>query len=68
MAEFDPDQIVISTLPTATSVWLRNDVVDGARRAYPDIPVTTSNRRCRARFRRVLKNSARSERRPGGAQ
>jgi hypothetical protein len=21
-------------------VWLRNDVVDGARRAYPDIPVT----------------------------
>jgi GABA permease len=40
VAEFDPDQIVISTLPTATSVWLRNDVVDGARRAYPDIPVT----------------------------
>jgi hypothetical protein len=31
---------VISTLPAATSVWLRNDVVDGARRAYPDIPVT----------------------------
>jgi GABA permease len=40
VTEFDPDQIVISTLPTATSVWLRNDVVDGARRAYPDIPVT----------------------------
>ena len=40
VAEFDPDQIVISTLPTARSVWLRNDVVDGARRAYPDIPVT----------------------------
>ncbi|HEX3257316.1 MAG TPA: hypothetical protein VHS35_02310 [Pseudonocardia sp.] len=40
MAEFDPDQVVISTLPAATSVWLRNDVVDGARRAYPDIPVT----------------------------
>jgi GABA permease len=37
---FEPDQIVISTLPAAMSAWLRYDVVDRARSDYPDIPVT----------------------------
>jgi len=36
---FHPDQIVISTLPAAHSVWLRHDVVDRAREAH-QIPVT----------------------------
>ena len=30
----------LRTLRQYELVWLRNDVVDGARRAYPDIPVT----------------------------
>jgi GABA permease len=37
---FEPDQIVISTLPAALSAWLRYDVVDRARSDYPAIPVT----------------------------
>ncbi|RKT77764.1 gamma-aminobutyrate:proton symporter (AAT family) [Terracoccus luteus] len=36
---FDPDRIVVSTLPPDRSVWLRNDVVDRARAEY-DVPVT----------------------------
>jgi GABA permease len=39
VAEFRPDQLVISTLPVADSAWLRYDVVDRARTDY-DIPVT----------------------------
>ncbi len=38
-AMFNPDQLVISTLPAERSTWLRNDVVDKARAAY-SIPVT----------------------------
>lgn len=37
---FQPDQIVIATLPPETSVWHRFDVVDRARSDYPEIPVT----------------------------
>jgi GABA permease len=37
--EFNPDQIVIATLPPEYSVWHRFDVVDRARAAY-DVPVT----------------------------
>ena len=36
---FNPDQLVISTLPADHSTWLRHDVVDKAREAY-QIPVT----------------------------
>jgi hypothetical protein len=36
---FKPDQFVISTLPEADSAWLRYDVLDRAREAYPAIPV-----------------------------
>ncbi len=39
VAEFDPDRLVISTLPEDQSAWLRYDVVDRARETY-DIPVT----------------------------
>ena len=39
VAEFKPDRIVISTHPEAKSAWLRHDVVDRARTAYPNIPV-----------------------------
>ncbi|MCU1406076.1 MAG: amino acid permease-associated region [Glaciihabitans sp.] len=39
VANFTPDQIVISTLPVESSVWLRNDVVDRARALYK-VPVT----------------------------
>ncbi len=39
VASFDPDQLVISTLPVDHSTWLRYDVVDRARSTY-DIPVT----------------------------
>ena len=39
VGEFRPDRIVISTHPEAHSVWLRHDVVDRARTAYPAIPV-----------------------------
>ncbi|BBY28681.1 amino acid permease [Mycolicibacterium sediminis] len=39
VAEFHPDQIVISTLPAEESVWQRFDVVDRARAEY-DVPVT----------------------------
>ncbi len=35
---FEPDQIIISTLPLADSVWLRYDVVDRAREKYA-IPI-----------------------------
>ena len=38
-AVFNPDQLVISTLPAERSTWLRHDVVDKARQAY-QIPVT----------------------------
>lgn len=38
VAEFHPDQIVISTLPIEESVWHRFDVVDRARAEY-DVPV-----------------------------
>jgi GABA permease len=37
--EFNPDQIVIATLPPEYSVWHRFDVVDRARAEY-DVPVT----------------------------
>ncbi|GAA3576158.1 amino acid permease [Microlunatus spumicola] len=37
--EFDPDRLVICTLPEDRSAWLRYDVVDRAREAY-DLPVT----------------------------
>jgi len=37
---FHPDQIVIATLPAEDSVWHRFDVVDRARTAYPNVPVT----------------------------
>ncbi|MFT4231669.1 MAG: amino acid permease, partial [Leucobacter sp.] len=40
VAEFRPDQIVISSLPEDLSAWLRYDVVDRAREKYPDLPVT----------------------------
>jgi GABA permease len=39
VAEFSPDRLVICTLPEDRSAWLRYDVVDRAREAYP-IPVT----------------------------
>lgn len=39
VAEFSPDQIVISTLPPQDSVWERFDVVDRAR-AEHNVPVT----------------------------
>jgi len=39
VAAFSPDQIVISTLPPESSVWLRDNVVDRARSLY-DMPVT----------------------------
>lgn len=38
-AQFDPDQIVIATLPPEFSVWQRLDVVDRAR-AHFTVPVT----------------------------
>jgi GABA permease len=37
--EFEPDQIVIATLPPEQSVWQRFDVVDRAR-AQHQVPVT----------------------------
>jgi GABA permease len=37
---FQPDQIVIATLPLDDSVWHRFDVVDRARAQYPNLPVT----------------------------
>ena len=40
VAEFTPDQIVIATYPQESSPWLRHDVVERARNAYPAIPVT----------------------------
>jgi GABA permease len=39
VAEFNPDRIVICTLPEDKSAWLRYDVVDRAREAY-DVPIT----------------------------
>jgi GABA permease len=39
VGEFKPDRIVISTHPEVHSAWLRQDVVDKARHAYPAIPV-----------------------------
>jgi GABA permease len=36
---FDPDQIVIATLPPEFSVWHRSDVIDRARAEY-EVPVT----------------------------
>jgi len=39
VAEFKPDRIVISTHPEVKSAWMRHDVVDKARTAYPNIPV-----------------------------
>jgi GABA permease len=35
VATFNPDQLVISTLPAEDSTWLRYDVVDRARTTYP---------------------------------
>jgi GABA permease len=37
---FHPDQLVICTHPVDRSAWLRYDVVDRAREAYPALPVT----------------------------
>ena len=39
VAEFHPDQMVISTLPAERSTWQRFDIVDRAREAFK-IPVT----------------------------
>ncbi len=39
VAAFDPDQLVICTLPVDRSAWLRFDVVERARATY-DLPVT----------------------------
>ncbi|MET0701882.1 MAG: amino acid permease, partial [Mycobacterium sp.] len=39
VAKFEPDQIVISTLPPESSVWQRFDVVDRARAQFK-LPVT----------------------------
>jgi GABA permease len=39
VADFQPDRLVICTLPEDRSTWLRFDVVDRARSTY-DIPVT----------------------------
>ena len=39
VTEFKPDRIVISTHPEVHSAWLRQDVVDKARVAYPAIPI-----------------------------
>jgi GABA permease len=39
VASFDPDRLVICTLPEDRSAWLRYDVVDRARETY-DLPVT----------------------------
>jgi GABA permease len=39
VAQFQPDRLVICTLPIDRSTWLRYDVVDRARTGY-DIPVT----------------------------
>ena len=36
---FEPDQIVIATLPPELSVWHRFDVIDRARAEY-EVPVT----------------------------
>ena len=38
VAEFRPDLIVISTHPEARSAWLRQDIVEQAKRKYP-VPV-----------------------------
>jgi GABA permease len=40
VAEFEPDQLVICTHPEDRSAWLRYDVVERAREAYPNIPTT----------------------------
>ena len=40
MKTFQPDRLVISTHPVDRSAWLRYDVVDRAREAYPSLPVT----------------------------
>ncbi|MET0695620.1 MAG: amino acid permease [Propionibacteriaceae bacterium] len=37
---FNPDRLVICTLPEDRSAWLRYDVVDRAREANPSLPVT----------------------------
>jgi GABA permease len=39
VSEFDPDRIVICTLPEDRSAWLRYDVVDRARETY-SVPIT----------------------------
>lgn len=40
VAEFKPDQAVISSHPEDSSTWLRYDVVDRAREKHPDLPIT----------------------------
>jgi GABA permease len=40
VAEFNPDRLVICTHPEDRSEWLRDDVVDRARAAYPELPIT----------------------------
>ncbi len=40
VGEFHPDQLVICTHPQERSAWLRYDVVDRAREAYPNLHVT----------------------------
>ena len=37
--EFGPDLVVISTHPEERSTWLRQGVVDQARKRYPDIDI-----------------------------
>jgi GABA permease len=50
---FQPDQIVIATLPPEDSVWHRFDVVDRARTEHSDIPVTHVVARAMAAGERV---------------
>jgi GABA permease len=40
VGDFRPDQLVICTHPVDRSAWVRYDVVDRAREAYPNLPVT----------------------------
>jgi GABA permease len=40
VAAFNPDRIVIATYPEERSAWLHHDVVERARLAFPELPLT----------------------------